>query len=87
MSTCDHCERETGMDRGEREFSIEMDFKEYMRTISISDKGREGVLFEGVLGEHEDLEMLEESILSVRGGPRDADGRPDRGRALENVFQ
>ncbi len=41
--------------------------KEHVRTISVSDKGREGVLFEGVLGELEGLDMMDGSVLSVRG--------------------
>jgi len=41
--------------------------KEHVRTISVSDKGREGVLFEGFLGELENLEMMDGSVLSVRG--------------------
>jgi hypothetical protein len=55
------------MDGDGRGFSVEMISKEHVRTISVSDKGREGVLFEGVLGELENLEMLEGSVLSVRG--------------------
>ena len=55
------------MDGGERGFSVEMVSKEHVRTISVSDKGREGVLFEGFLGELENLEMMDGSVLSVRG--------------------
>lgn len=55
------------MDGGERGFSVEMISKEHVRTISVSDKGREGVLFEGVLGELEGLDMMDGSVLSVRG--------------------
>jgi hypothetical protein len=55
------------MDGGGRGFSVEMVSKEHVRTISVSDKGREGVLFEGFLGELENLEMMDGSVLSVRG--------------------
>jgi hypothetical protein len=55
------------MDGGKRGFSIEMISKEYVRTISVSDKWREGVLFEGVMGELEGLEMMDGSVLSVNG--------------------
>ena len=55
------------MDGGERGFSVEMISKDHVRTISVSDKGREGVLFEGFLGELEDLEMMDGLVLSMRG--------------------
>ena len=55
------------MDGGGRGFSVEMISKEHVRTISVSDKGREGVLFEGFLGELEDLEMMDGLVLSMRG--------------------
>lgn len=67
MSTPDSCGSETRMDGGERGFSVEMISKEHVRTISVSDKGREGVLFEGFLGKLEDLEMMDGLVLSMRG--------------------
>lgn len=67
MSTPDRGGSESRMNEGERGFSVEMVSKEHVRTISVSDKGREGVLFEGFLGELENLEMMDGSVLSVRG--------------------
>jgi hypothetical protein len=44
-----------------------MKSKEYIKTISMSDDSQEGVLFEGFLGELEELGMVEEVILEVKG--------------------
>jgi hypothetical protein len=48
-------------------FSVEMKSKEYIKTISVSNGPQEGVLFEGFLGELEELGMVEEVILEVKG--------------------
>jgi len=44
-----------------------MKSKEYIKTISMSDGAQEGVLFEGFLGELEELGMVEGVILEVKG--------------------
>jgi hypothetical protein len=48
-------------------FSVELKSKKYVTSVSLSDKGREGVLFEGVLGELEEIGMLEDAILFIIG--------------------
>jgi hypothetical protein len=48
-------------------FSVEMKSKKYIKTISMSNDTHEGVLFEGFLGELEELGMVEEVILEVKG--------------------
>ena len=53
--------------RKKHAFSVEMKSKEYIKTISMSDDSQEGVLFEGFLGELEELGMVEEVILEVKG--------------------
>jgi hypothetical protein len=53
--------------RKKHAFSVEMKSKEYIKTISMSDGSQEGVLFEGFLGELEELGMVEEVILEVKG--------------------
>ncbi len=53
--------------RKKHAFSVEMKSKEYIKTISISNGPQEGVLFEGFLGELEELGMVEGVILEVKG--------------------
>ena len=53
--------------RKKHAFSVEMKSKEYIKTISMSDGAQEGVLFEGSLGELEELGMVEGVILEVKG--------------------
>jgi hypothetical protein len=48
-------------------FSVELKSKKYVTSVSLSDKGREGVLFEGILGELEEIGMLEDAILFING--------------------
>ena len=48
-------------------FSVEMKSKEHIKTISMSNAKHEGVLLEGFLGELEELGMVEEVILEVKG--------------------
>ena len=50
-----------------RGFTLEMKSMEYVRTVSLSEAGCEGFLFEGVLGELEEFGVLEEAIPMVRG--------------------
>lgn len=51
----------------EREFSVRLLSKEYVLNVSMSEKGGEGVLFEGVLGELEGLEVIENAVLRIIG--------------------
>ncbi len=48
-------------------FSIEMKSKDHIKSISMSNGPHGGVLFEGFLGEIEELGMVEEVILEVKG--------------------
>lgn len=48
-------------------FSIEMKSIEHVKTVSLSEAGCEGFLFESVLGELEEFRVLEEAIPMVRG--------------------
>jgi len=58
-----------GMDQNIKEqgFSVEMKSKEYVKTFSMNDGGREGVLFEGVLGELVELVVMDEAVLRIQG--------------------
>ena len=47
------------------EFSVEMKSKAYVRRISISNEARDRVLFEGDLGELEEVAFV--GMLEVRG--------------------
>lgn len=51
----------------EHAFSIEMKSKEFLRHISMSDKAQDTVLIEGFLGELEEIDIVEGSMLEVRG--------------------
>lgn len=48
-------------------FSVEMKSKRHVRSISISNEARDRVLFEGDLGELEEVAFIEGSMLEVRG--------------------
>ncbi|UCH57123.1 MAG: hypothetical protein JSV18_07255 [Candidatus Bathyarchaeota archaeon] len=48
-------------------FSIELKSKDHVRKISVADAKREGVLFEGFLGNLEELSYLEEVTLMIKG--------------------
>jgi hypothetical protein len=50
-----------------RGFSIEMESKRHVKNISISDEAHDRVLFEGNIGELEELSMVDERVLEVRG--------------------
>ena len=50
----------------EHGFSVEMKSKEYVRRVSVSDNLRDAVIFEGFLGEIEEIGMVEEVILEIR---------------------
>jgi len=51
----------------EHSFSIEMKSKKYVKHISLSNESHEHVLFEGALGELEELSMVEGAVLEIRG--------------------
>ena len=51
----------------EHTFSIEMKSKKHVKHISMSNESHEHVLFEGSLGELEELSMVEGAVLEVRG--------------------
>ena len=57
------------MDVGKRGrgFSVEMGSKRHVRTISVSDESHDLVLFEGNLGELQELGMVEDIILEIKG--------------------
>jgi len=48
-------------------FSVEMKSKRHVKHIFISDEAHERVLFEGFLGELEELGIIEGAMLEVRG--------------------
>jgi hypothetical protein len=49
-----------------------------VKSISLSESDREGVLFEGVLGVLEELGILEEAVFTVKCSLRHAENRPKR---------
>jgi len=51
----------------EHAFSIEMKSKKHVKHISLSNESHEHVLFEGFLGELEELSMVEGAVLEVKG--------------------
>ena len=51
----------------EHGFSVEMRSKEYVRKVSVSDNTRDAVIFEGFLGEIEEMGIVEGVILEIRG--------------------
>jgi hypothetical protein len=51
----------------ERGFSVEMTSKEHVRSLIVSDESQGKVLFEGTLGELQELRMVEEIVLQVKG--------------------
>ena len=48
-------------------FSVEMKSKRHVKNISISDEAHDRVLFEGDLGELEEVVFIGGSMLEVRG--------------------
>ena len=48
-------------------FSIELNSKNYVKHISVSNESHDRVLFEGSLGELEGLSMIEGVVLAVKG--------------------
>jgi len=61
--------KEINMDmrKTERGFSVEMESKRHVKTISVSDESHDRVLFEGNLGKLKELGMVEEIILEIKG--------------------
>jgi hypothetical protein len=51
----------------EHTFSIEMMSKKYVKHISVSNKAHNRVLFAGSLGELEELSMIENAALEIKG--------------------
>ena len=51
----------------EHSFSIELKSKKHVRHISVSNESRDRVLFEGSLGELQELSMVEGAVLEVKG--------------------
>ncbi len=51
----------------ERGFTVEVTSKEHVRSLIVSDESQGKVLFEGNLGELQELEMVEEIVLQVKG--------------------
>ena len=48
-------------------FSVEMNSKKYVKSISISNNTHDGVLFEGNLGELRDLSHADGNVLEFTG--------------------
>ena len=48
-------------------FSIEMKSKNYVKTISMSNEAYGGVLFEGLLGKLERIDMIDDILLEIKG--------------------
>ena len=56
-----------GMDCLEHIFTVEMNSKRHVKSISISDDTRDLVLFEGNLGEFRDLSVSDGDVLELIG--------------------
>ena len=48
-------------------FSVELASKRSIKSISLSEDGREGVLMEGTIGQIEELEVLDGAVLQIKG--------------------
>jgi len=48
-------------------FSVELNSKEYLREVSISNAAPDHVLLEGFLGELEELSLVEGELMEVKG--------------------
>lgn len=48
-------------------FSIELKSKKYVRQISVSNESHDRVLFEGFLGELEEIDLIEGAALLIQG--------------------
>lgn len=50
-----------------RGFSVEMDSKRHVKSVSISNEAHERVLFEGDIGEMLELAMVDGEVLEFKG--------------------
>lgn len=50
-----------------RGFSVEMDSKRHVKSVSISNEAHERVLFEGDIGEMLELSMVDGEVLEFKG--------------------
>ena len=48
-------------------FSVQLKSKDFVKSLSVSHDGRRDVLIEGVLGELDELEVIEGSVLRIKG--------------------
>lgn len=48
-------------------FSIEIESKEFVKNLSLSDEAHESVLFEGTLGKTKDISIEEDDVLEIMG--------------------
>lgn len=48
-------------------FSVELKRKNHVKSISISNSDREGVLLEGTIGQIEELDILDGTVLQIKG--------------------
>lgn len=48
-------------------FSIELKSKKYVKQISVSNESHDRVLFEGFLGELEEIDLIEGAALLIQG--------------------
>ena len=55
------------MNKIEHAFSIVMNSKEHVRSITLNDKNRGCVMFEGALGELEEINMVDGVMIEIRG--------------------
>ncbi len=60
-------ERKMAPKKTEHSFSVEMDSRDSLHNVSLSDKKVEGVLVQGDLGKLVDLVLIEDVSLEVRG--------------------
>jgi hypothetical protein len=55
------------MSRIEHAFSVVMDSKEHVRSLALNENARDCVMFEGVLGELEEIRMVDGVMIEIRG--------------------
>jgi len=55
------------MKTGQRAFSIELESKEYLKNISLSNSADSKVLIEGFLGELEETSLVEGVMVEIKG--------------------
>ncbi len=51
----------------EHAFSIELKSKEYVKRVTMSNEAGDSVMFEGFLGELEELSFVEDVMLEIKG--------------------